>query len=476
MKKKLGCLLIVSLLLTLLVGCERESEPEMPADTPHVEEPGLEVLPSKEPHPVGGIDANAKQDPHASTDPVEHGDLVESGDNTTGEISAPVIEPPTTPTDINPFWFEDTLQSFLASSDKWNNKSYMVSPASFRAALCLAVEGASGETKDTLMHAAGFLKEEDMGLWYATLLRNQSEFLERYEALKAFGDDPGMGFDIANGVWDNTSIPGGFQQSYIEAISEKYNATAGSAAADKITADVNNWCAEKTHNMIQSISPDLSKVSSVLANALYVKSSWRETFSEYATEVGQFTMRDGTTSDVEFMWQTEDYLYYCDTVGREYASFELEGDLWFTVCLDSDARIQDMLHAMYNSGYENLQVKMPKLDMETALDGGELLRFLEQQGAGVALSDFADFSLMTDLPEGWHIDDIIQKTRIKTDEDGLEAAAVTAIMMVDNMAIIEPTAPIPFYMDSPFSFMITSGRNSADSSAQVLFFGQYLGA
>lgn len=389
---------------------------------------------------------------------------------------SPVVE-----TDVAPFWFDDDLLDFLENEKGWSEESYMASPTSFRAALCLAIEGASGETREALMQAARFTNDIHMQNWYTELQQRQQVFLERYNALKEnsllWGDrsDPGMGFDLANGVWDNASKLGGFRPEYIKAISEKYGATASASDKDKITGDVNNWCSEKTHGMINSISEDLSDASAVLVNALYVKSAWRETFEDYATAVGSFTTIKGDSIDLEYMNQTEDFPYYEDTSGRKYAMFELEGDIWLTVCLDTNVRVQDFYSAMYNARYEKLGVKMPKLDLETSLSKGELTDFLVHQGAEIALSDSANFTAMTDLPEGWHIDDIIQKTRIKTDEQGLEAAAVTAIMMADNAAIIEPVEPIPFYIDRPFSFLITAGRYTTDSDATILFFGQYTG-
>ena len=49
--------------------------------------------------------------------------------------------------------------------------------------------------------------------------------------------------------------------------------------------------------------------------------------------------------------------------------------------------------------------------------------FLKSRGAGTAFSNGADFSIMcSDYP--LYISDIIQKTKIKIDEEGLEAAAV----------------------------------------------------
>ena len=58
------------------------------------------------------------------------------------------------------------------------------------------------------------------------------------------------------------------------------------------------------------------------------------------------------------------------------------------------------------------------------------------------------------------------------DEDGIEAAAATAIMMATGAAPVQdPPAPKEFTADRPFSlYLYTRG----DGGPELLFFGQYL--
>ena len=65
-----------------------------------------------------------------------------------------------------------------------------------------------------------------------------------------------------------------------------------------------------------------------------------------------------------------------------------------------------------------------------------------------------------------YVSDIIQKTRIKLDEEGVEAAAVTAIMETEGCALTEPEEPKVFTADEPFSFFICN-----DTTA-ILFAGE----
>ena len=65
------------------------------------------------------------------------------------------------------------------------------------------------------------------------------------------------------------------------------------------------------------------------------------------------------------------------------------------------------------------------------------------------------------------ISDIVQKTKITIDEDGLEAAAATAIMMDEACCEINEE-PKEFIANEPFRFYICGGENDSE----VLFSGQ----
>lgn len=471
MKKRIACALLAGLMVLSMAGCgNKPVKNPVPSD-----DPVKSAQPVDEARKHGPVKRPSKD--IGKPDPE---DIGTAGTEKPEDPDAPAI------TDVpseaaSPTWFDDSLQAYLNTDAGWAGKSYMVSPASFRAALCLAIEGADGMTESGLLSAAKFKSVDDMYDWYGSLLAAKKAFDAKAADLasrsKEYGDgsDPGMAFDIANALWDNASKPGGFLKEYTNAVADKFGAVADSSEAGDITKDVNDWCDEATHGMIKKISDDLSESSSVLANALYVKSAWIDEFYDGNTAPGDFVLADGSKKTMDFMNGTDRYLYYADQAGRRYAVFGLEGDIYLTVCLDPDARVQDMYGSAYNAEYARLDVKMPKLDLETTLESGDLCGYLDKNGAGLSLSDGADFSKMTDFPDGWHIDDVIQKTRLKTDEDGLEAAAVTAIVMADNAMAPDQEPPVEFHMDEPFSFMISKGLYTEGSQGIVLFFGRFAG-
>ena len=82
---------------------------------------------------------------------------------------------------------------------------------------------------------------------------------------------------------------------------------------------------------------------------------------------------------------------------------------------------------------------------------------------GLAFSDNADFSRMSDLPA--KIDFVKQDTYISTDESGTEAAAVTTVGMVNTSMPVAPPKVV-FNADRPFIYVIQE-----NSTGAILFMG-----
>ena len=112
---------------------------------------------------------------------------------------------------------------------------------------------------------------------------------------------------------------------------------------------------------------------------------------------------------------------------------------------------------------------MPKLDTESTFGREALIQYLVDRGAVDAFdANSADFSRMADYP--WYISDILQKAKIKTDEEGLEAAAVTMIMMAEGAALeVEEPQYREFHANEPFRYYIVT---TTTQTPLVVFAGQ----
>lgn len=382
--------------------------------------------------------------------------------------------------------FSLTVAQYLIDNG-YMDKSFIVSPTSFRAALCLAISGADGDTKEQLLHAAGFSTQEEANEWYQKLIASTEDFYtyfdkseEDEESSSDNQDDSGIEhlvdgsskkpsdgeFVIANAIWNNSSVAEDFLDSYKDYIKTHFDAEAKSSDASSITNDVNSWCEEKTRGLIKRVAADLSQSASVLANAIYIKAPWINSFNKNATTEDDFYCADGTTVKTEFMHDADHYKFYKDD-STKILVINLYGNIQL-VCVLGDTT--NLMEKINNTEFKRVEVSIPKLDINSSFSNKELVNYLKSLGADLAFEKYrADFSQMCQPGEQWYIDDIVQVAKIKTDEEGLEAAAVTIISMVAT-AVMDPEIPEEFVADHPFMFYLFSDLGGAKE--EILFIGQ----
>lgn len=370
---------------------------------------------------------------------------------------------------------QDFLNYIHAQNEKEN---YVISPLSFRAALILAVEGADASTRAQLLSAMGFVSEEEMQQWYEAVgesvdsfdawVDRQTQISEEEAQYYLPGDAPEMpvhAYRVLNSVWNNTDRFGEFLPDYVRSIAERYGATANSVSADQITDAVNHWCDEATAGLIPKISDDLSSCAAALINAVYLKTSWVDEFSKYMTEPEDYTDIDGNVARRDMMKAKDRYRYYEDK-DTKLISVPLNGGLTFIAVLGDGS---DWMADYDAAEYTDVDLWLPKLDTESTFGKETLIQYLIDRGAVDAFdASNADFSRMADYP--WYISDILQKAKIKTDEEGLEAAAVTMIAMVEGapLELKEPQYR-EFHANEPFRYYIVT---TGTQTPLVVFAGQ----
>ena len=369
--------------------------------------------------------------------------------------------------------FDKELIEFIEQQG-FGKKNYMVSPTSFRAALTLAIAGADTETKQELIEAMGFNNMEEVNAWYASVEKmiegfdksikedreNFEETIARYAPeMKA----PEGSLVMLNSIWNNTDLNGKFAKDYIKYVQKYYGAEAHDVNSRNITDKVNGFVNKGTNGLIPTISNDLSNANAVLVNTLYLKSGWVNSFSDYMTATGSFTTITGERVEKEFMEQQESFRFYEDKNGK-LVVLPLNGGMYAVFTL---GEVKDISDALKKASYEETIVKLPKFEIESSFSENEFISYLQKRGAELAFTQDADFSVMC-KDTGWMISDIIQKTRIKVDEEGLEAAAATAIMMTESCLMEDPVQPKEFIADEPFKFYICGDS----TGTEMLFCGQ----
>lgn len=368
--------------------------------------------------------------------------------------------------------FNASLIEFIESGDN-ANKNYMVSPTSFRAAMAMTIAGADGDTRRELLDAMGFKSVDEVNEWYKSVSKSTEEFetwlKEAKKDFKAnkkyYGEsakEPEGAFEMENSIWRNTDASGKLSKKYIKEVKNNFGATAENVAPDKITEKINSWINENTKGLIPTISNDLSYADLVLVNTIYLKTSWVQDFSEGATMPGDFKTFNGSTVKKDFMNQRNSFRYYEDANGK-FVILPMNGGVNAVFALGN---VEDVLGKLSQAKVEEVDVMLPKFETETSFSNNELIDFCKARGANLPFNEDADFSLMSDEMQLF-ITDIIQKTKIKVDEKGIEAAAATAVMMCEGATAFVPECK-EFHANEPFKYMIVTDSENPE----LLFYGQ----
>ena len=328
----------------------------------------------------------------------------------------------------------------------------MFSPLSLNYALSMASNAADDNAREEFKQYFG-LSIEEYTQWCA-------------DYIKANSDDNSV-IEIANAFFfrDGYTANPEFEQT----LSSKYDASVGSRKFNEdFLNEVNNWCKEKTHDMIPSIltSPPPESTKSIILNALYFKADWESQYEEYQIRDYDFTDVDGKVYTVSGLCEEATYVYLENDKATGFAKPYAKGPYVFVGILpknEGDFTLQDLdltsLMSNYGEQTSRIRTMIPKFKFENTFDS--LMQALPQ--AGLNLGNMS-FNMVEEEPLS--VSKIIQKTAIDLTESGTTAAAVTA-MMFDNCAAMEPEETKEIILNRPFAFMIYDTENDT-----VLFIGK----
>ena len=358
--------------------------------------------------------------------------------------------------DVGMSRFDSALIEFLKQTGK-ADENFAVSPLSLKAALALAAAGTDGALRESLLSAMDFASVEEMDAWFAGTVETADQVAELFRG--PIAGSTGAVYEIMNSVWRNESLPGTFQESFRQTVEETYRAEVRSAAADQITDAINAWVNEKTRGLIPKIVANASDSAVVLVNAIYLKDAWVDSFQPSAQT--EFTAADGKLVEKPFMEREGRYRYYEDD-NCQIVEIPMNGGLSMVFVLGEEEGFAEKL----NQAESRLaRVVLPKFDVETSFEDNELCTFLATMGCDALFNGTGDLSAMCTSPVT--LDGILQKTKVRIDEEGMEAAAATAIITKGAMPPA-PEDPVLFQADRPFSFyVLDSGENP-----NVVFWGQ----
>lgn len=345
------------------------------------------------------------------------------------------------------------------------------SPYSISIALAMTYAGARGETEKEMAQVLHFTLPQE---------RLHPAFNSLDLALASRGktaEGKGFRLHIANALWGQEGYK--FLPEFLDTLARNYGAgmrvinfALDPEAARKV---INKWVSDQTEGRIQELIPAgtidfLTRL--VLTNAIYFKAAWAEPFKKELTKDGTFHLLDGNKVTVPMMHQVAN-LGYAEGEGYQAVEMPYEGrELAMVILLPAEGqfesfekslsaeRLQSILEKI---NYRQVSLTLPRFRIESAF---RLAQTLKAMGMKTAFTpDRADFSGM-DGTRNIYIGEVLHKSFVSVDEEGTEAAAATAV--VAKITAI-PLAPVEVTVDRPFIFLIRDLQTGA-----VLFIGRVL--
>lgn len=307
--------------------------------------------------------------------------------------------------------------------DLIDSENKLFSPVSLNFVLALISEGTNEEIR--------FEFERYFGMSFDKYIELYSSYVsENIEVANAIFLKEGLSF---NEEFKNT------ERLSAELNIEEFN--------EEFIEKVNQWCAEKTHDMITSILDEVPEVEAIVLSALYFEDEWAEEYIEESIQEGLFN------NEIEVNYLNSDEFIYFENefaigFAKEYKNnrFSFIGVLpkeegEFTLAsLDLDSLLESKKEI-------ETHVLIPEFEFENM---NELTDIVKNIGLE---SIFNDGALSNIASESLYVEKILQKTKIKVNREGTIAAAVTEAL-VRETALNEEQEFKTVELNRPFAFMI----------------------
>ncbi len=343
------------------------------------------------------------------------------------------------------------------------------SPESISTALAMTYAGARGDTASEMAKTLHFtLPPQRLHPAMGALLSDLNAAHNGYQ------------LRVADALWAQQGYT--FLDDFLKVTKSDYGAGFNQvdfkSAAEAARLTINNWVQQKTQNKIVNlISPGALKPDTrlVLTNAIYFKGDWQTPFEKSYTEDDDFHLSQKQTVKAPLMHRSDSFNYFD---GGSFQALEIpykRGELSMIVFLPNDisglpaleqsltaSNMQHWLSQLHS--VPKVILTLPRFKMTRQF---ELQETLGAMGMPQAFTTDADFSGMTGGRDLF-ISAVIHKAYVDVNEQGTEAAAATAVLMMPTMARQERTPPpIVFRADHPFIFLIRDNR-----SGGILFMGR----
>jgi serpin B len=345
-----------------------------------------------------------------------------------------------------------------------------ISPLSISMALGMCWAGAAGST-ETQMREALHLSLSQQRYHPAANALDLA-----LESRGSNSESASMPFALTNvnALW--AALDFTFRANYLDVLARNYGAGVQrldfASRPDESRITINSWVEERTNDRIKDLLPQGSIkpfTALVLTNAIYFRAQWASPFDSTNTHSLSFSLPGHEQIAVPTMQQT---LHANYTATTDYQAIELPykgKELAMVVILPADlasfestldaTELGAITQAMSSS---EVQLSLPRFAYTSS--SLRLNKSLQNMGMTAAFSDAADFSGISEKRK-ISISEVLHKAFVAVGEQGTEAAAATAVVLVDS-AMLNPQIKV-MAVNRPFFFFIRDVATGA-----ILFMGR----
>ena len=339
-------------------------------------------------------------------------------------------------------------------------KNVLISPVSLEVALGMFINGLTPEEQQRVLKTLGLedFSLEDVNAYFQTMMEGLADADDVAELHRA------------NSFWytEDRKVKDDFAK--VLADSYKAESHAVNFSMTSTIEAINAWCAKQTKDRIKSILDEIDpSIYSVLLNAVYFKSSWKNEFEEKNTHKQPFYYADGKDAEVDMMSMSDTKIDYSETEDFQAATLPFVNEAFkFFVILPKDGKkVDDIVGTVKPQLFNDFHTltldyfAMPKFEVNYTEE--KLAAAMQQINPDLG---FGGLNFQPLLPEimSETLVEVIQKTFFKVDEKGAEAAAVTAIYAKATSA----DARNVMILDRPFIYGIMETSTNCP-----LFIGYY---
>ena len=363
---------------------------------------------------------------------------------------------------------------YFATLNRDENIFY--SPYGIHAALSILANGASGDTRKEILNALAVDNVDNLNADH----KNFSEY-----AKKNYDN-----FAEANLLLIDKKIIGrGLDKNFRHTVNAFYKSDVREADfknnLDGEKQKISRWVSDKTNNFIPNYKSIVTADTVTdLLNVVYFKGDWSIPFKARNTDKAEFKNLDGSTVEVDMMNAFfKNKIAYIENDKFKGIKLPYNANAAMLLIMpkaDGDLNIAEIWNAEKFSARANfldglrnssafsgeVVVRIPKFELDIE---NNLVKNFKAIGIEKSFTDAAEFfNIVKDT--SLKIGNAQHRAKVKVDEQGTKAAAVTEITMVETTAApnFEPPPKVYFLAERPFLFVIRDLESNVTLFAGVV--------